>query len=119
MYMVVIASSVLTVVFCGCADGEMLPPFMIYPGPKPCGYNPLTGAMEGSRIAYTKKGWMDATTFQKFLDHVHEHAGVNRPVVLLVESVSSHISMSAFELESNRGIELYRKCNVMFEMQLI
>lgn len=74
----------------------MLPPFLVYPEPKPRGYNPLTGATEGSDIAYTKKGWMDAQTFSKFIDHFDKYAGVERPIVLLVDSVSSHIDMSVF-----------------------
>ncbi|WAR05055.1 hypothetical protein MAR_020424 [Mya arenaria] len=44
------------------------------------GYNPLTGALYGSDIAYIKKGWIDASTFAKFLDHFHLHAGEERPV---------------------------------------
>lgn len=98
----------LTVMFCGSADGTMMPPYLVYPEPKPRGYNPLTGALYGSDIAYTKKGWMDSSTFEKFLDHFHLYAGTDRPVVLLIDSVSSHISMSAFEQASNKGIELYR-----------
>ena len=43
----------LTVMFCGSASGQMMPPYMIYPQPKPRGYNPLTGALEGCDIAYT------------------------------------------------------------------
>jgi hypothetical protein len=98
----------LTVMFCGSADGTMMPPFFVYPEPKPRGYNPMTGALYGSDIAYTKKGWMDAPTFEKFLDHFHKYAGEERPVLLLIDSVSSHISSTAFELASKRGIELYR-----------
>ena len=52
----------LTVMFCGSADGRIMPPFMVYPEPRPSGYNPLTGPIENSAIAYTKKGWMDSTT---------------------------------------------------------
>jgi hypothetical protein len=98
----------LTVMYCGCADGSMMPPFMVYPAPQPRGYNPLTGAMEGSAIAYTKKGWMDAETFCKFIDHFDKHAGPERPVVLLIDSVSSHVDMSAFEGAKAKGIEIYR-----------
>ena len=68
----------------------------------------MTGALYGSDIAYTKKGWMDAPTFEKFLDHFHKYAGEERPVLLLIDSVSSHISSEAFELACSRGIELYR-----------
>lgn len=45
-----------TVMFCGAADGKMLPPFFVFPEPNPKGYNPLTSALEGSAIAYTNKG---------------------------------------------------------------
>jgi hypothetical protein len=86
----------------------MLPPFLIYPEPKPRGYNPLTASVEGSEIAYTKKGWMDAPIFKHFLEHFNNHAVKERPVILLVDSVSSHISMSVFEYAKGNGIELYR-----------
>ncbi|XP_014673791.1 PREDICTED: uncharacterized protein LOC106814043 [Priapulus caudatus] len=98
----------LTVMFCGSADGRMMPPFLVYPSPQPRGYNPLTGAIEDSEIAYTKKGWMDADTFCKFIQHFDKHAGTDRPVVLLIDSVSSHVHMAAFEDAKARGIEIYR-----------
>ena len=98
----------ITVMFCGAANGAMLPPFIIYPDPKPRGYNPLTGAIEGSEIVYTKKGWMDAPTFEKFINHFDIHAVTDRPIVLLIDSVSSHVSLSVFEKAKQKGIELYR-----------
>lgn len=45
----------LTVMYCGSASGQMMPPFFVYPEPKPRSFNPLNGA-SGSDIAYTKKG---------------------------------------------------------------
>jgi hypothetical protein len=45
--------------FCGNAAGQMLPPYFVYPEPKPKGYNPLSGALKGADIAYTQKGWMN------------------------------------------------------------
>ncbi|WAR12712.1 hypothetical protein MAR_026892, partial [Mya arenaria] len=53
----------LTVMYCGRATGEMMPPFFVFPEPNPRSYNPLNGSLEGSAIAYTKKGWMDSKTF--------------------------------------------------------
>lgn len=97
-----------TVMYCAAADGAMIPPFIIFPEPKPRGYNPLTGSAEGTEISYTKKGWMDGPTFQKFIEHFNLHAVKERPVVLLVDSVSSHINMSVFEDARSKGIELYR-----------
>ncbi|XP_052219882.1 uncharacterized protein LOC127837083 isoform X2 [Dreissena polymorpha] len=98
----------LTVMFCGSATGQMMPPFLVYPEPKPRGYNPLNGSIEGSDIAFTKKGWMDVDTFSKFIDHFDKFAGTDRPVVLLMDSVSSHVDHSVFMKAIARGIELYR-----------
>lgn len=44
----------LTVMFCGSASGQMMPPFFIFPEPKPRGYNPLTSAIEGTQ---RRGGW--------------------------------------------------------------
>ncbi|XP_062593403.1 uncharacterized protein LOC134254888 [Saccostrea cucullata] len=98
----------LTVMFCGSASGQMMPPFLVYPEPKPRGYNPLNGSLDGTDIAYTKKGWMDRATFSKFVDHFDRHAGVERPVLLLFDSVSSHVDHDVFMKAKSKGIELYR-----------
>lgn len=98
----------LTVMFCGNASGQMLPPYLVYPEPKPEEYNPLHGSLEGSQIAYTSDGWFDKTTFAQFLDHFDMNVGNERPVVLLVDSVSSHVDHEVFSKAQSRGIELYR-----------
>ncbi|WAQ98492.1 JERKL-like protein [Mya arenaria] len=98
----------LTVMYCGSASGQMMPPFFVFPEPKPRGYNPLTGSTEGSEIAYTKKGWMNTLSFSKFIDHFDKHAGTERLVTLLIDSVSSHIDISLFTEAKMKGIELYR-----------
>lgn len=64
----------LSVVFCGCADGSMIPPFLVYPEPKLHAYNVLTAGLVGSDVASTKKAWMDAVTYEAFLEHFHKHA---------------------------------------------
>lgn len=98
----------LTVMFCGSASGQMMPPFLVYPEPKPRGYNPLSGSIDGTDLAYTKKGWMDRATFSKFIDHFDRYAGVERPVWLLLDSVSSHVDHDVFMKAKSKGIELYR-----------
>ncbi|XP_060076693.1 uncharacterized protein LOC132556326 [Ylistrum balloti] len=84
-----------------------MPPFFVYPELKPRAYMPLTGAAEGSSIAYTKKDWMDGI-FSHFTDHFNKFAGTERPVVLLLDKVGSHISQEVFMKAKERGIELYR-----------
>ena len=85
----------LTTMFCCSAAGVIMPPFLVYPRPKPAGCNPLNGALPGTVIEYTKKGWMDAVTFLRFIDHFDQHAGTERPVLLILDSVSSHVDMRA------------------------
>ena len=92
----------LTVMFCGSAGGQMMPPFLVYPSPKPAGCNPLNGASPGTVIQYTQKGWMDAVTFGKFIEHVDRHAGTERPILLIIDSLASHVDITAFSSASER-----------------
>lgn len=94
--------------YCAAANGYMLPPFIINPEPNPRGFNALTGSSEGCEITYTKKGWMDTSTFKLFIDHLDKYAVKERPIVLLIYSVSNHVSMSVFEDAKSKGIEFYR-----------
>ena len=59
-------------------------------------------------MEYTKSGWMDAETFKKFIHHLSRHAVPERPIVLLIDSVSSHIDMEVLQLAIESQIELYR-----------
>ena len=51
---------------------------------------------------------MDAVTFGKFIEHVDRHAGTERPILLIIDSVASHVDITAFSSASERGIEVYR-----------
>ena len=102
----------LTAMFCGNADGQMIPPFLIYPGSKPMSSNPLMGALTGTALEYTKSGWMNAETFKKFIHHLSRHAVSERPIVLLIDSVSSNIDMDVFQL----AIEIFSITQAKWQM---
>ena len=51
---------------------------------------------------------MDTATFSKFIDHFDKHAGPERPVVLLFDSVSNHVNHDVFMKAVSKGIELNR-----------
>ena len=97
-----------TVMYCANAEGYLMPPFFVYPEPQPSAYDPLLKTIRGSKVAYTQKGWMDSRASSQFIDHFDEFAGPERPVVLLFDSVSSHINIDTFSKAASKGIELYR-----------
>ncbi|XP_045177895.2 jerky protein homolog-like [Mercenaria mercenaria] len=98
----------LTGMFCANAEGEVIPPFLVYPQPKPSAYDPLIGSRKGTAVEYTEKGWMNGKTFLKFLQHFDQYASQERPVLLLIDSVSSHIDLNIFTFAKEKQIELYR-----------
>lgn len=46
--------------------------------------------------------------FAQFMDPFNKHAGNERPVVLLFDSVSSHVDHDVLMKAKEQGIELYR-----------
>ena len=58
-------------------------------------------AITGSTIEYTKSGWMTAEVFKKFLDHFNKHAGPERPVVLLIDSVAVENQIELYRIVPN------------------
>lgn len=82
--------------------------FVIYPQLKPTAYDPLISSRKGTAIHYTEKGWMNSKTFLKFLKHFHQYACQERLVLLIIDSVSSHIYLDVFTYAKEKQIELYR-----------
>ncbi|KAJ8299453.1 hypothetical protein KUTeg_023513 [Tegillarca granosa] len=98
----------LTVMFAASASGSIMPPFYVYPAPPPTGVNPLNCSLPGGFVDYTEKGWMNSQTFEQFLDHFEQHIVTEKPVVLLIDSVGSHINRTVFRKTLSKGIKLYR-----------
>lgn len=98
----------VTGMYCANAEGTILPPFFVFAKPKPKSYDLLAGSHRYARAEFTDKGWMDAETFRKFIQHLHTHAVKERPIVLLIDSVGSHVDMEAFSAAKALGIEIYR-----------
>jgi hypothetical protein len=63
---------------------------------------------------------MDTATFSMFIDHFDKFAGTDRPVVLLMDSVSSNVDHTVFKKAKGKGIEHYRIVpNATHLMQLL
>ena len=93
----------LTTMFCANTEGKIIPPFLIYTGSSTQEANPLVGYISGNVLEHSKSSWMTADVF----NHFDKHAGDQRSVVLLLDSVSSLTYMDTFQLAIPKEIELF------------
>ena len=88
----------VTVIACGNAVGQPMPPFIIFDASK---LNSLwtRGEIPGTRYGLSGRGWVDQELFQGWLvEHFLQHCVSSRPLLLLLDGHSSH-----FEPETIRA----------------
>ena len=80
----------MTVVACGNASGQFIPPILIFDAKKLC---PAWTRVEVPGTAYglSDKGWITTELFESWLEeHFLEHAVAARPLLLLLDGHSIH-----------------------------
>lgn len=100
----------LTVLYSASAEGQLMPPFFIYPEPKPTSYDPMIGAQRGSTVVYIKKGWMNYDAFCTFLDHFNKYA-TSSPVDWQCFVTSKYGYFLESNLFTDRNLQINSKCN--------
>lgn len=99
----------LTVLACGSAVGHFCPPMIVYPGQR-FNYEPLEG-FEDAHMGRSETGWMDSELFCHWLLTCFipsiESRCVKKPVLLLLDGHSTHLSLEASNICVANGIELY------------
>lgn len=98
--------SCYTVMFCSNAEGEFVPPYIIYKG-KQKWSNWLMGAPRGTRMAVTPSGWIDAATFddwfeQQLLPVLKKKEGKK---VVIGDNLSSHITAKCLQLCAQNDVK--------------
>ncbi|CAB3250496.1 unnamed protein product [Arctia plantaginis] len=93
------SKSCYTVIFCGNANGDMMPPFFVFKGKK-LWSDWLFQAPSGSRMSVSQSGWIDQSIFEDwlenhFLPYVDKDDGKK---ILLCDNLSAHISPKALRL---------------------
>ena len=93
------SKSSLSVMFCGSADGKMLPPYVVYKA-KNLYESWCQGGPKGTRYNATPSGWFDMAVFEDwfeklFLPEVRRIPGTK---VLIGDNLASHISTNVIEL---------------------
>ena len=98
----------ITVMACLNANGDYMPPMIVYPGQRfrAVGIDKFPGAIYG----HSDKGWMDSELFVQFL---HEFVtfvkskAISFPVLLFVDGHSTHLSLEAAQFCRDNGVILY------------
>lgn len=96
-----------TVVLCGSAAGVVLPPMTIYAAKS---VNPLWRERGPDRAHYqcSGKGWINEELFTYWFDNVFlvETAFVPRPLLLIMDNLSAHISIKVIEAAQKNQVIL-------------
>ena len=95
-----------SVMFCGSASGEILPPYVVYKADHM--WSTWTdGGPRGSRFNRSKSGWFDEVSFTDWFETLFIPTVANRPgrKVLIGDNLSSHFSKRALKLAAEHNIQ--------------
>lgn len=103
-------SATTTILGCGNALGNMMPPFYIFKG-KRFSSDLLKGSSAGSQGIVTDSGWSNAAAFQVFLNtHFLKYIqrdSADQTVLLIFDGHKSHINVPVLEWAETHKVELF------------
>ena len=94
-----------TIVACGSASGYILPPMIVLPRVRVSEALKVS-APPGSMMAAQKRGWITAELYLKWFRFFLEQIPPARPVLLIQDGCSSHISIELIELAKENYVHL-------------
>nr|CAI5826190.1 unnamed protein product [Callosobruchus analis] len=99
--------SCYTVVYCGNAAGEVLPPYFIFKA-KQKWSDWLVGAPAGSRMSVTNTGWIDTETYDDWFEKhlLPQLKEKEERKILIGDNLSSHISLKVSRLCQENNVRL-------------
>ncbi|MEW8546491.1 MAG: hypothetical protein AB2693_23480 [Candidatus Thiodiazotropha sp.] len=98
----------ITVMACLNANGDYMPPLIVYPGQRFRGVE--ISKFPGAIYGHSDKGWMDSELFVQFLVEFVafvKSQSITFPVLLFVDGHSTHLSLEAAEFCQENGVILY------------
>ena len=94
----------VTVVACGNASGQVLPPMLIFDAKKLC-HGWTREEVPGTSYGLSDKGWINTDLFDSWLDeHFLKHAVPARPLLLLLDGHSTHYQPQLIRLAREKGV---------------
>ena len=96
--------SQITVIACGSATGQVLPPFIIFAA-KQLNLLWTKDEVSGSRYAVSNKGWVDQELFFFWLkEHFLPNTVSQRPLLLLLDGHSSHFEPNTIQFAKDNDV---------------
>ena len=94
-----------TVIACGSASGSCIPPMIIFPRVRiPPSFQ--ANSPPGSLLAGQKKGWVTTELYLRWFQFFIENIPPTRPVLLIHDGHSSHISIDLIELAKSNNVHI-------------
>lgn len=92
------SKSSTSVMMCGSASGELLPPFVVYKALKMWDIW-VEGGPKGARYSSTKSGWFDSNCFNEWFDTLLLPKLKKLPGkrVVIADNLSSHLNVNVFQ----------------------
>lgn len=98
-----------SVLFCISAAGDKLPPYILYKAKHLWDIWMPEQAYPNTGYAVTKSGWMTEDSFYSwFKNHFLNNCPKERPLLLIFDGHTSHISLKLIELAMNENISLLK-----------
>ena len=94
----------ITIVACGSAAGQIIPPTVIYEAKK-VNHAWTSGEVPGTKYGCSDKGWITTDLFESWLsDHFLPNAVCARPLLLLLDGHSTHNQPEVIRFARKEGI---------------
>lgn len=95
----------VTVEYAVSAAGNIIPPMLVFPRVN-FREHFFNGAPTGAIGATARSGWMNEEIFLMYLKHFihHTRSTTERPILLILDNVESHISLLAIDIARDNGV---------------
>lgn len=101
----------ITVLMAASALGDKVPPLIIFKGKNMWDqwHAPENTGYPGTTYAATSNGWMEATVFENYFEKAFlKKIGTDRPVLLIYDGHSTHVTINLIELASRNNVTILK-----------
>ena len=97
----------ISILACGNAFGEVIPPMVIFSG-KRFNFELSKGEVPGTIYGMSDSGWMDTELFYTwFANQFLKYASKERPLLLLLDGHSSHFTLQLVQLARENDVHIF------------